>query len=51
MIEFRRVRAPMMPIQNKANDKNIYHLISITTILHTNQRLPNWMQALLKIYL
>ena len=29
MIEFRRVSAPIIPIQNKANDKNMYHLISI----------------------
>lgn len=36
MIELRLVRAPITPIQNKATDKNIYHLISITTILHTN---------------
>jgi hypothetical protein len=29
MIEFRRVSAPIIPMQNKANDKNMYHLISI----------------------
>lgn len=33
MIELRLVRAPIIPIQNNATDKNIYHLISITTIL------------------
>lgn len=30
MIELRLVSAPIIPIQNKTNDKKIYHLISIT---------------------
>lgn len=51
MIELRLVSAPMIPIQNKINDKNMYHLISITTILHTNQFLRYLMQELLKKYL
>lgn len=50
MIEFRLVNAPITPILNKINDKNIYHFISIITILHTNQLLLYWMQALLKKY-
>ena len=29
IIEFRRVSAPIIPIQNSANDKNMYHFISI----------------------
>ena len=37
IIELRLVSAPIMPIQKRINDKNIYHLISITTILHINQ--------------
>lgn len=51
MIELRRVSAPMTPIKNKANDKNKYHLISITTILHINLTLQYSMQELLKKYL
>lgn len=51
MIELRRVSAPMTPIKNKANDKNKYHLISITTILHINLILHHLKQALLKKYL
>lgn len=51
IIELRLVRAPIIPIQNKINDKNMYHLISITTILHTNQFLQYLMQGVLKKYL
>ncbi len=51
IIEFRLVSAPMIPIQNKIKDKNMYHLISITTILHTTQVLPYLMRALVKKYL
>ena len=51
IIEFRRVSAPIMPMQNNAKDKNIYHLISMITILHINQFLQCWMQELLKKYL
>lgn len=39
MIEFRLVSAPITPMQNRITDKNIYHLISITSILSTRQRL------------
>lgn len=51
MIELRLVSAPITPIQKRTNDKKMYHLISITTILHTNQHLSYWMQDLLKKYL
>ena len=51
MIELRLVSAPMIPMQNKAIDKNIYHLISIITTLHINQFLLCWKQELLKKYL
>ena len=51
MIEFLLVNAPIMPMQNKVKDKNMYHLISIITILHTNQRLQYLMQVLSKKYL
>lgn len=51
MIELRLVSAPIIPMQNKINDKKMYHLISITTILHTNQFLQYLMQDLLKKYL
>ena len=51
MIELRLVSAPMIPMQNNASDKNIYHLISMITILHTNQFLQNLMQERLKKYL
>ncbi len=51
MIELRRVSAPVTPIKNKANDKNKYHLISITTILHINLILHHLRQAQLKKYL
>ena len=37
MIELRLVNAPIMPMQNKATDKNMYHLISIIITLDTNQ--------------
>jgi hypothetical protein len=51
MIELRRVSAPMIPMQKRINDKNMYHFISITTILHTGQLLPYSKQDLLKKYL
>jgi hypothetical protein len=51
IMELRLVSAPIIPIQNKINDKNMYHFISITTILHTNQFLQCLRQDLLKKYL
>jgi len=51
MIELRLVSAPTMPMQNNANDKNIYHLISMITILRINLILQYLMQELLKKYL
>lgn len=51
MMELRRVSAPMIPMQKRINDKNMYHFISITTILHTGQLLPCSKQDLLKKYL
>ena len=36
-IELRLVNAPIIPIQNNATDKNIYHLISIIITLQIDQ--------------
>ena len=51
IIELRLVSAPIMPMQNNANDKNKYHLISIITTLHISLFLQCWKQGLLKKYL
>jgi hypothetical protein len=50
MIEFRRVSAPITPMQNRITDKNIYHLISITSIF-PKKPTPGYMQAGQKISL
>src|SRR6185312_3687723 len=51
IMELRLVNAPIMPMQKRMADKNIYHLISIIIVLRTSQHPPYCLPVRLKKYL